>query len=215
MTSVLESGSFKGFGAVFASGFASSIVSSSIESLGQTGEVLPDGSAKPNSFGKSDWFKASMIPSGGVSGGFSSIIAGGNFMDGFRQGLITSGLNHVATMAANEINGDEEYEALNKQFKKLVKSNFNNSFATFTRTLSHEFYHVMLFKYGVADFLSKNAREVLAYHHQIFSTKLPKAPYAQMEGYYTSAKKYFDQLTSKEIQLMQSVYNDYIKSGKF
>ena len=37
-----------------------------------------------------------MIASGGVSGGISSMIAGGNFMDGFRQGLITSGLNHVA-----------------------------------------------------------------------------------------------------------------------
>ena len=44
-----------------------------------------------------------MIASGGVSGGFSSMIAGGNFMDGFRQGIIVSGLNHVASMVNEEI----------------------------------------------------------------------------------------------------------------
>lgn len=40
-------------------------------------------------------FKAIMIASGGLSGGFSSTIAGGKFVDGFRQGIITSGLNHL------------------------------------------------------------------------------------------------------------------------
>ncbi|MXV37287.1 hypothetical protein GO491_01155 [Flavobacteriaceae bacterium Ap0902] len=50
----------------------------------------------PNNFGKSDLFKATLIASGGVSGGISSTIAGGKFSDGFKQGLITSGLNHAA-----------------------------------------------------------------------------------------------------------------------
>jgi hypothetical protein len=36
-----------------------------------------------------------MIASGGLSGGLSSSIAGGSFADGFRQGIITSGLNHA------------------------------------------------------------------------------------------------------------------------
>jgi hypothetical protein len=36
-----------------------------------------------------------MIASGGLSGGLSSSIAGGKFWDGFRQGIITSGLNHA------------------------------------------------------------------------------------------------------------------------
>ncbi|MGB6084376.1 hypothetical protein [Moheibacter sp.] len=36
------------------------------------------------------------IAVGGLSGGLSSAIAGGKFSAGFRQGLITSGLNHVA-----------------------------------------------------------------------------------------------------------------------
>ena len=60
-----------------------------------------------------------MIASGGVSGGFSSMIAGGNFMDGFRQGIITSGLNHVAHMVAGP--GIEVDKATRKQFKSLVK----------------------------------------------------------------------------------------------
>ena len=38
-----------------------------------------------------------------VSGGIISAIAGGKFADGFRQGLITNGLNHVAHLAANSI----------------------------------------------------------------------------------------------------------------
>lgn len=37
-----------------------------------------------------------MIASGGLSGGVSSSIAGGNFWDGAKQGVITSGLNHLA-----------------------------------------------------------------------------------------------------------------------
>jgi len=36
-----------------------------------------------------------MIAGGGLSGGISSTIAGGDFWQGMRQGLITSGLNHV------------------------------------------------------------------------------------------------------------------------
>ena len=41
-----------------------------------------------------------MIVSGGLSGGLSSTIAGGKFWQGFRQGIITSGLNHMAHTAA-------------------------------------------------------------------------------------------------------------------
>jgi hypothetical protein len=37
-----------------------------------------------------------MIVVGGVSGGTGSVIGGGNFLDGIKQGLITSGLDHTA-----------------------------------------------------------------------------------------------------------------------
>ncbi len=43
-----------------------------------------------------DLFHATVIASGGLSGGVGSVIAGGNFWKGVRQGLITAGLNHVA-----------------------------------------------------------------------------------------------------------------------
>ena len=45
--------------------------------------------------------KAIMLITGGLSGGISATIAGGNFWDGFRQGIITVGLNHVAHLASS------------------------------------------------------------------------------------------------------------------
>ncbi len=82
----------------FASGAISSVISSGIEGLGTSyagGKDL-NGNYGKNAFGKSSTFKAVMIASGGLSGGISSSIAGGNFWSGARQGLITSGLNHAA-----------------------------------------------------------------------------------------------------------------------
>ncbi|WHT40129.1 hypothetical protein QNH98_05760 [Myroides sp. mNGS23_01] len=43
-----------------------------------------------------------MIAAGGLSGGISSTIAGGDFWQGMRQGLITSGLNHVMHMGSDQ-----------------------------------------------------------------------------------------------------------------
>jgi hypothetical protein len=40
-----------------------------------------------------------MIAVGGISGGAGSVIGGGSFLDGFKQGLITSSLNHVVHLA--------------------------------------------------------------------------------------------------------------------
>ena len=56
-----------------------------------------------------------MIAAGGLSGGLSSTIAGGKFIDGFRQGVITSGLNHVAHMIVNKIQE-------NKTIRNLVEN---------------------------------------------------------------------------------------------
>src|SRR5690606_26018360 len=87
---VLGSGNFDGALSGFAAGMVSSLVSSSIEGLAVT-----DGTA--NSFGRNtSLFKVTMIASGGLSGGISSSIAGGNFWKGVQQGVITSGLNHLA-----------------------------------------------------------------------------------------------------------------------
>lgn len=48
-----------------------------------------------------------MIAGGGLSGGISSTIAGGDFWKGMRQGLITSGLNHTMHMVVDEIRVDQ------------------------------------------------------------------------------------------------------------
>jgi hypothetical protein len=48
--------------------------------------------------------KFAMILAGGLTGGISAEMAGGNFWAGARQGLITAGLNHAAHMVADGIN---------------------------------------------------------------------------------------------------------------
>jgi hypothetical protein len=55
-----------------------------------------------------------MIAAGGLSGGISSVITGGKFWTGFRQGAITSGLNHLAHGLARGIE-------LNKEMNTTLK----------------------------------------------------------------------------------------------
>gem|GEM_PF-3338793 len=88
--SLLSGGDFK---TGFISGVVASLVGSGIGSLGPEGAGYLDSGVT----------KASMIVGGGLSGGISSSIAGGDFGQGMLQGLITSGLNHVAHMVVDEI----------------------------------------------------------------------------------------------------------------
>ncbi len=60
-----------------------------------------------------------MVTSGGLSGGISSSIAGGKFMDGFRQGVITAGLNHVAHSAFSSSNNDDDSSATRPNALKI------------------------------------------------------------------------------------------------
>ncbi|MBB1139285.1 hypothetical protein [Myroides sp. WP-1] len=48
-----------------------------------------------------------MIAGGGLSGGISSTIAGGDFWQGMRQGLIVSGLNHAMHMGLDGLEQDK------------------------------------------------------------------------------------------------------------
>ncbi|GAQ16075.1 hypothetical protein MODO_3780 [Myroides odoratimimus] len=77
-----------------ASGIVSSLISSGVEKLGK-----PTSNIKLNK----QQLKATMLVAGGVSGGISSSIAGGDFWKGMQQGLITSGLNHVAHLITEQI----------------------------------------------------------------------------------------------------------------
>jgi hypothetical protein len=92
------------------------LVSSGIEALGTNYSGAgayrgTNGEFSKNAFGNSSGFKAVMIASGGLSGGLSSAIAGGDFWKGVREGLITAGLNHVAHMVKNFIQ-EAEYSII-------------------------------------------------------------------------------------------------------
>ena len=54
------------------------------------------------------WAKAAMIAAGGIAGGVSSKIAGGEFIDGFCNGLISAGLNHAMHWVAKNVTGPDD-----------------------------------------------------------------------------------------------------------
>lgn len=117
MMSALETSNF---GSGFLSGAVSSIISSGIHSLG-----IDFSTGGANSFGTGDMIKATMIVGGGLSGGLSSTIAGGKFWQGFRQGIITAGLNHVGHMAADWIG------PFGKKFKTIENVAANDKFESY------------------------------------------------------------------------------------
>ena len=67
-----------------------------------------------------------------MSGGLSSSIAGGNFWAGVRQGLITSGLNHLAHEVAS---GLEEVSNSNKKNANSTIINEKDKVCTGTITI--------------------------------------------------------------------------------
>ncbi|WP_414846215.1 RHS repeat-associated core domain-containing protein [Chryseobacterium sp. IT-36CA2] len=115
--SVVDGGKF-GSGAL--SGAVSSIMASGVQSLGIDFAATKAGGGDIvyNGFGK-EGMKAVMLVSGGLSGGISAAIAGGNFWQGFRQGLITSGLNHLGHIVKEGFDRSN-YEKLIKQVEKIV-----------------------------------------------------------------------------------------------
>jgi len=118
--SAIDGGKF-GSGAL--SGAISSLMSSSLQALGTDfGATKAAGRTIYNSFGK-DLMKATMIVTGGLSGGISAAIAGGNFWDGFRQGIISAGLNHVAHLTAL---GIEDLKFRGKLRDALEKAGYKN-----------------------------------------------------------------------------------------
>jgi hypothetical protein len=77
----------------FAAGAVSSLIGSGMNWLGSAKNAA--GVRELTNFGKSAGFKALTIAAGGLTGGVSSVIAGGNFWSGMRQGLITTIINHI------------------------------------------------------------------------------------------------------------------------
>lgn len=118
----------------FASGAISSLITSGVEVLGDSSKSLEGisigmvgGSSalipQISTFASRNptLMKAILLTSGGLSGGISSSIAGGKFIDGFKQGIIVAGMNHLAHWVANEI----EYKEKLKQF--LIDRNIDPS----------------------------------------------------------------------------------------
>jgi hypothetical protein len=94
----------------FVAGAISSIISSGVELFADLQNMfvfLGDKGISDNAI------KAIQIATGGLSGGISSSIAGGNFWSGARQGVITSGLNHAVNHISEQIQ--------RPSFKKLLK----------------------------------------------------------------------------------------------
>jgi RHS repeat-associated protein len=82
-------------GGSFRSGFMSGVVSSGVSTLiGAAANVLEFNTTQK---------VVSMILAGGLSGGIASRMSGGNFIDGAKQGLMTSALNHGLHMAGEGI----------------------------------------------------------------------------------------------------------------
>jgi RHS repeat-associated protein len=98
----------------FLSGAVSSLVSSGVQKIGDIGkginytstETLTTGTIT-KSFAQNNptLMKVITIASGGLSGGFSSAVAGGNFWQGAKQGLIVAGLNHATNHVVEELQG--------------------------------------------------------------------------------------------------------------
>lgn len=112
--SAIDGGKFEA-GAL--SGAISSLMASGIQSLGINFGVSTDTKTVYNTFGR-DYMKAAMLVMGGLSGGISSSIAGGNFWDGFKQGIITSGLNHLGHLATE---GIQEGKLRNQIKERLIE----------------------------------------------------------------------------------------------
>lgn len=129
--SALETGNV---GSGFLSAMVSSVVASGVKGLGLLGGALSTAGEYTNIASRNpSLIKAIMVVAGGLSGGISSSIAGGKFMDGVRQGIITAGLNHamhdfiegsVKADAATKDDKDRYKETKNKYYELYKNSQF-------------------------------------------------------------------------------------------
>ena len=71
------------------------------------------------------WTKAAMVAAGGLSGGVSASMAGGDFWEGMCNGLICSGLNHAMHLACGPDDPPGSGSANNKK-NETTKQTFTN-----------------------------------------------------------------------------------------
>ena len=104
-------------GGKFWSGFASGAVASFVSTI--TGVSCKEFHV-PDS-----WTKAAMVAAGGLSGGVSASMAGGDFWEGMCNGLICSGLNHAMHLACGPDDPPGSGSANNKK-NETTKQTFTN-----------------------------------------------------------------------------------------
>jgi hypothetical protein len=100
-------------GGSFESGFVSGALSSVVSSA--AGAALSPLSKPLQDVG--------MVGVGGLTGGLGSVIGGGGFWSGVRQGIITSGLNHVMHAGLEGIAGPPKRTLRYKYWQKTIADN--------------------------------------------------------------------------------------------
>lgn len=111
-------------GGDYFSGFAAGAIGSAIGHYALKGLE----SAGANNF----WKSAGTITAGSLSGGVGSVISGGKFWDGFRNGAISSSLNHVAHMiqesakAKKIVKNAKKHDKSKKWSYEVEKDNFKS-----------------------------------------------------------------------------------------
>lgn len=152
-------------------------------------------------------FKAIQISSGGISGGISSTIAGGNFWKGVKQGLITTGINHLAHKTADwmtaemelkQVRQDESYDcvlACSESAADKLGITFSKNSKEYERVLN-----VAKKNNGVPANSMKRALTYLGFNVETFNNPLAKLKVYHEDGISPSLK-------SKAIQfIVESIY---------
>ena len=103
---LIQGGDFK---SGFVSGSVSSIASSALQGFSQIAGLGPVAQA------------AATIAGGGIAGGIGSELAGGTFIDGLRNGLITAGLNHAVHAIDTSIQAQDDYNPYERYFADGVE----------------------------------------------------------------------------------------------
>ena len=113
----------------FASGAAASLISGAVGGVCDLKNV------------PAVWTKTAMIAAGGLGGGVSSLIAGGEFIDGLCNGLICAGLNHALHYVASNTLGPDDPPTpaeMKERVKNLVKAQLSLKLSFSSKALFDE-----------------------------------------------------------------------------
>src|SRR5690554_5510789 len=122
-----------------------------------------------------------MIASGGLSGGISSSIAGGNFWDGARQGIITSGLNHLAHSGVNAY----QKHRFDREIDRAFGANADKPATRSTETISEAIENIPTLKRFHTKFLKKFPNLSVEYNENHKGAMLGAALFDEKVTYFT------------------------------